>query len=520
MRFAIAPKLAVSVVAIFSAVGLVAGLWPAWSLVDAQTLNHSAISNTTQRLVQNSLSVGAVEAQQRTPNLAQRADLIWVEDATGCDGATIELAVMIENPDTAVDAFTLDLEYPVDMLDYVSCTEGALNPTWIMFDCNETTSGVIRALAFAFGESIPAGSSGSLVVFTFTVNCPDCINNQTGTLSLTTLMDDIETFTATPGIFTYYCEVATPTATLSPTTTSAATLTPTRTATRTNTPPATNTTSPTYTATRTPTLTGTAPATLTPTKTATLTATNSPTLTATRTPTETTPATAPPTLTATATGTASPTLTPTGTEPATLTPTRTPTLLPTWTGTKTATATSTPTLTPTVVPTDSPIATFTVEPSPTPPPTLPPTQTATTPPTATFTATIIPTDLPTVSPTPGIELLELNLLITKTQPDCFLEGDDFQVVIEIMNPGRSHQVDLYCILDVFGAYYFYPTWTQDLQAETITAPPSTSHYPILAFTWPEVEGQLSNLLFWAACLETGTIELGSNVANVVFCYGY
>lgn len=167
-----------------------------------------------------------------------RADSIWVGDHTGCNGDTVIVEIGLQNGDTPIDVFTLNLEYPESMLDYVGCTAGSLNPGWVMFGCNESAAGVITVAGFTFSASIPAGSAGTLAILTFTVNCASCVNGDASALTLAGLQDDLAAFTAVNGTFTYQCG-----ATATPTT--ALTATATRTPTRTPTPAATASPTPT-----------------------------------------------------------------------------------------------------------------------------------------------------------------------------------------------------------------------------------------------------------------------------------
>ncbi|HPQ42434.1 MAG TPA: cohesin domain-containing protein, partial [bacterium] len=146
---------------------------------------------------------------------------------------------MFENPDTEIDAFTMHLGFDTGMLNYVSCVEGTLPPGgWVLFDCNEATSGDVTIGAFSLNP-IPTGSSGVLVTLTFDVDCPACMQGDTSALTVISLADDLELFGSVNGTFTYDCG-SQPTAT--PTEPG-----PTNTPEPTNTPVATNTPGPTST---------------------------------------------------------------------------------------------------------------------------------------------------------------------------------------------------------------------------------------------------------------------------------
>jgi len=188
--------------------------------------------------------------------------------------------------------------------------------------------------------------------------------------------------------------------------------------------------------------------------------------------------------------------TPSPTIPPTRTPTRTPTLTPTITRTPTRTpeptasptptATATPTATPTVTPSRTPTATLTPSPSPT------------------LTAT------PTVPPGPPSATLELNKSMFRT-------GDQFLLTLTTANSGEAAIVDLYILLDVYQAYYFYPSWTLLPDADRRELPEGVSGpETILSFLWPSGAGAADGIVFWAALLEPGSGILLSDVSHVTF----
>ncbi|HPQ41893.1 MAG TPA: hypothetical protein PLV45_16110, partial [bacterium] len=192
-------------------------------------------------------------------------DSLICEDASGCDTDTVTISVLFSNPTTEVDAVTITMSFPDDILDFDSCAAGTVVPPggWILFDCNDPSPNVLTIAGFAI-DPIPTGSSGILVYLNFTVNCPTCVEGQTGLLDFTLLEDDVSGFTSAPGTFTYTCG-ATPTETPIPTDTP--TNTPIPTDTPTNTPEPTNTPIPTDTPTNTPEPTATPTNTPEPTNT-------------------------------------------------------------------------------------------------------------------------------------------------------------------------------------------------------------------------------------------------------------
>lgn len=203
---------------------------------------------------------------------------------------------------------------------------------------------------------------------------------------------------------------------------------------------------------------------------------------------------------------------PTPTQPPTQPPTLTPTATPTRTPTLPPTATEIPTDTPSPDPTETPVP-------PTLTPTASPTATPTTEPTASPTESPTPvlteTPEPEPSPTPGAVVLDLIL-----NSDYFRPNDLFELLYSIVNPGPALEVELYIILDVYGIYFFYPTWTQDLDNELVDLPAyDSTTETVLSFTWPAGAGSANDIMFWGGMLEPGTVNLVGDIDYVSFGWG-
>ncbi|MBN1357024.1 hypothetical protein JXA40_12250 [bacterium] len=164
--------------------------------------------------------------------------------------------------------------------------------------------------------------------------------------------------------------------------------------------------------------------------------------------------------------------------------------------------TSTPVPTSSAVPTSTSIPTYTsVPPTPTTPPgdpTFTPAQpTPTLPPTGTPTAPTAPTE----TPVPG----DLGITITTNLP-IYHRGELFRCTTTIINPGSEILVHQYVLLDVYGSYWFWPSWSTDVDFD-VRLLDAGGYYPnemIIEFTWPEVAGSASGLRFWAALIDPVT----------------
>jgi len=267
--------------------------------------------------------------------------------------------------------------------------------------------------------------------------------------------------------------------------------------------------------------------------------------------------------------TRTPTWTPTGAPTATRTPTPTPsgapTLTPTRTPTITVAPTWTPTFTPTIepptatpIPTDTPVeptATPTVEPPTATPTVEPPTATPTPtgeptepPPTATPTATGEPTEppptatptprptdepptatptpeepsatpLPSATATPVEDALGIDLELSA---EYLRAGAQFLLTATLYNiGGPTINAQEWIILDVFGDYWFWPTWRQD--ADFITRSLSSGvvyeDETILDFIWPDVEGSITGIMFWGALVDPAQVQILGDYDVISFGYG-
>ena len=204
-----------------------------------------------------------------------------------------------------------------------------------------------------------------------------------------------------------------------------------------------------------------------------------------------------------------PSVTPTPIPP---TPTETPppptdTPPPTSTSPPPTATSAPPTATPTP-PTDTPA-----------PPTAtlaPPTDT----PTPTATASPTPTSSPTAPVTPSATPLptepELDLRLNSA---LYVAGDRFVLELFITNPGPSVPTDVYVLLDVYQNYYFWPSWSQNVDRSAWTLPPwGSKQEMLLDFIWPSGAGAAAGIYFHAAMFQPGTFAFIGNYDSLSFAF--
>ena len=98
----------------------------------------------------------------------------------------------------------------------------------------------------------------------------------------------------------------------------------------------------------------------------------------------------------------------------------------------------------------------------------------------------------------------------------FVEGDPCALDLQISNLGTARDADLYVLLDIYGAYWSYPSW-QPLDvglvfAKVTVANGDTSLTLIPEFTLPAVS-PYGPLYFYAAMFEPGTLSPDTLVSN-------
>jgi len=125
-----------------------------------------------------------------------RENVIWV--ATERYDRETVVSILIDNETREIDAFTLDLEYPVNRIRLEDCFEGFLDPGWIWFECSEISPGLIRMAGFSLadwdGSVISQGSYGSLVELVFIMD--ESLENRLleREFKLSGLQDDLDKF--------------------------------------------------------------------------------------------------------------------------------------------------------------------------------------------------------------------------------------------------------------------------------------------------------------------------------------
>lgn len=124
-------------------------------------------------------------------------------------------------------------------------------------------------------------------------------------------------------------------------------------------------------------------------------------------------------------------------------------------------------------------------------------------------------DVPSPTPTPYSGYTGVDLLLNK---DVFYETDLFLLEIDYLNPNAAPiQTDLYIVLDVYGSYWFWPAWSQEIDNDSRIMPSrSITRETLLEFVWPYYGGSFDGVAIWAAVLVPGTSNLIGTYDHVTF----
>lgn len=105
---------------------------------------------------------------------------------------------------------------------------------------------------------------------------------------------------------------------------------------------------------------------------------------------------------------------------------------------------------------------------------------------------------PTPTPVPGA--IDVHLILNDRELEA---GELFEVGVSYRNvTSQDRDLPLVIMLDVQGQYWFWPSWTQQLDYQLRYLPAlSNEHYEqILRLTWPAGVGGMIDVRFWAAFL--------------------
>ncbi len=120
-----------------------------------------------------------------------------------------------------------------------------------------------------------------------------------------------------------------------------------------------------------------------------------------------------------------------------------------------------------------------------------------------------------VTPTPTVPPLGVDLILSE---DTFQPGDTFTLTAFVSNPGPEiySEIPLVVLLDVYGNYFWHPTWTQPFNFESLELMIGTEDLILLDFIWPETGTSASGIRFYAAFLNESFTAIQGNWDMITF----
>ena len=101
----------------------------------------------------------------------------------------------------------------------------------------------------------------------------------------------------------------------------------------------------------------------------------------------------------------------------------------------------------------------------------------------------------------------------------FEPGEQFILDLFLMNGGPSIVVDVYVILDVYGLFYFWPSWEQVPDSvSTHLHSGQVEEWTILGFAWPEGAGS-GEAVIWGAMTALGSYDPLTEPDRIQFTWG-
>ncbi len=109
--------------------------------------------------------------------------------------------------------------------------------------------------------------------------------------------------------------------------------------------------------------------------------------------------------------------------------------------------------------------------------------------------------------------------VTLNMPaEMFSPGDDCFLKATLTNPGEPMQdIPLFIILDVLGNYYFYPSWTETVEWQSMDVPQGATELSIIPqFTWPDGVGSAQGLVFYGGMTDAAFSSVLGNIGQWTF----
>ncbi len=114
--------------------------------------------------------------------------------------------------------------------------------------------------------------------------------------------------------------------------------------------------------------------------------------------------------------------------------------------------------------------------------------------------------------------VEIDAAMNIEAPEPITGGDPFIHTVTWRNPCDARDAVLFDLLEIDGMFWFWPTWTTDVNYKLHTLPKFNSYAEeILNFQWPEDISVEIHGRFWTAAMDPASGSLISDIVFVDFC---
>jgi hypothetical protein len=121
-----------------------------------------------------------------------------VSPPSGDTGTPVTVTINIKGNTSPIGSFGLDLTFPSDMFQYISYSRGTLTGSFASVAANSPSPGLVKIGGFGGTTSVPAGSTGSLIVIRLNVTCNTCVDGRRERICMEKLTDDISAMITAP----------------------------------------------------------------------------------------------------------------------------------------------------------------------------------------------------------------------------------------------------------------------------------------------------------------------------------
>ncbi len=102
--------------------------------------------------------------------------------------------------------------------------------------------------------------------------------------------------------------------------------------------------------------------------------------------------------------------------------------------------------------------------------------------------------------------------------EAYTWNDLFLLSYDVTNhSSKTAEMEFYLILEYRGEYWFYPSWSPQIDSMPLEIPPQTAEYgQPLNFTWPDSENLRDSAVFWGGTVQNGTNYVDYDSENFGF----